>query len=466
MLFHTQYFICFFLFIFCFHWSIKDQKGRHIFLLLSSYLFYMMWNVKLVSLLIISSILDFYLGKSVWKTGHKLYVFISLFINLSILGFFKYANFFIESFIDFSRLLGYDPSRTTLDIILPLGISFYTFQSMSYTIDMYRKKYKPYNSILDFALYVSFFPQLIAGPIVRANYFLKQINRKINLSFKLVNTGVSIFIIGCFKKIVIADQAAVFSNEIFSSPSEYTFLLSSVGILAFSFQIYFDFSGYTDMARGLGYLLGYKLPENFLHPYGSLGIREFWRRWHLSLSSWLKDYLYISLGGSRGTSLKTKFNLIITMLLGGLWHGASWNFVIWGAIHGLLLSLENYLNQKYNWMVNSKIFDVFLRMVTYVLVCFAWVFFRAETFNDAMLVFNALFTLPATNLFHQIEFFGLRNWIFGIFIPSFIILIGAINPINKNFNKNKYFGAIITVILLLIILVVGGGGNEFIYFQF
>ena len=426
----------------------------------------MLWNVKLVLLLIISSVLDFYLGKSVWKTGKKSWVFISLMINLSILGFFKYANFFIESFMDLSILVGYNPSVTTLNIILPLGISFYTFQSMSYTIDMYRKKYKPYDSLIEFALYVSFFPQLIAGPIVRANYFAKQINRKINLNFKLINTGISLFIIGCFKKIVIADQAAIFSNELFSNPLDYTFLLSAIGILAFSFQIYFDFSGYTDMARGLGYLLGYKLPENFLHPYGSLGIREFWRRWHLSLSSWLRDYLYISLGGSRVSSLRTKINLFATMLLGGLWHGASWNFVIWGGIHGFLLSIENYFTQKNNWNIDSKSIDIIIRIITFVIVCFAWVFFRAETLNDAILVFKSLISIPTSNLFHQVEYFGIRNWVFGIIIPFFIIMIGAINPINKNFDKNKYFGMVLTILLLMITLIVGGGGNEFIYFQF
>ena len=467
MLFQSQYFLLFFSIVFSIHWILPSRKSRHILLLICSYLFYMFWNIKLVSLLIFSSILDFYLAKRINKNRSLKLVFISIAVNLSILGYFKYSNFFMESLSIFlNQFFYFESNFSSLNIILPLGISFYTFQSMSYTIDIYRKKYVPYDSIIKFALYVSFFPQLIAGPIVRADYFKKQIDRKIKINFKLLNIGISLFIIGCFKKIVLADQAAVFANEFFSNPSSYTSFISLVGVLSFSFQIYFDFSGYTDMARGLGYMLGFKLPKNFLHPYGALGIKDFWRRWHLSLSSWLRDYLYIPLGGSRVNNIRTKVNLFITMLLGGLWHGASWNFVIWGGIHGLLLSLENYLTSVFNFEIENKIIRFCLRILTFVVVCFAWIFFRAESFSDSITVLKQLIFIGDNDFFHQIEFFGIRNWIFGIILPSLVLIIGSIRPVDKSFKKHEFFGMLLILVLLFTILLVGGGGNEFIYFQF
>ena len=467
MLFQSQYFIIFFIFVFSIHWILPKKRNRHFLLLLSSYVFYMFWNIKLVFLLIFSSLLDFYIGNRIYKKRSFHLVFFSVAMNLSILGYFKYYNFFIESLHALlSQVFNYDSSFSTLNIILPLGISFYTFQSMSYTIDIYRRKYRPYDSLMNFALYVSFFPQLIAGPIVRADYFKKQIDRKVNLSFKLINTGVSLFIIGCFKKIVLADQAAVFSNEFFSNPSSYTFFISIVGVMAFSFQIYFDFSGYTDMARGLGYLLGFRLPENFLHPYGALGIKDFWRRWHLSLSSWLRDYLYIPLGGSRISASRTKINLLITMLLGGLWHGASWNFVIWGGIHGLLLSLENYITNVFNFNNFSKVANLSFKVFTFFVVCFTWIFFRAETFSDSIVILKSFTVININDFFHQLYFFGIRNWIFGFILPFSIIIIGAFKPVNKTFKSYEVYGLFVILVLLLTIFLVGGGGNEFIYFQF
>ena len=467
MLFHTQYFLIFFVVVFVLHWTIPSYKIKHLILLLASLVFYMFWNVPLVSLLLISSVIDFYAGKYAWETQDKRWLYLSLFTNLGILGFFKYANFGIQSVMEISKTFGWELTRPTLNIILPLGISFYTFQSMSYTIDMYRRKYEPYQSFLDFALYVSFFSQLIAGPIVRANHFMKQLKRQMPLRWVLINQGIILFIIGVFKKIVLADQAAVFAEAVFGQPAEYTCFMAIIGVLAFSFQIYFDFSAYTDMARGLGYLLGYQLPENFRHPYGALGIRDFWRKWHLSLSSWLRDYLYIPLGGSRHGAWRTKFNLMMTMLLGGLWHGAGWNFVIWGGIHGICLSIEDLIFKKRSLKQQSVLANIFIALGTYIIICFTWVFFRSQTFGQAIELLKSIVTIPQDAFFHQIGYFKAQNWLLGIILPAVIIIIGAFRPVDKTLRSYPLLVATSAVITMITIFtVVGGGANEFIYFQF
>lgn len=467
MLFHSQYFFLFFIVVFILHWTSPTYKIKHAILLIASLMFYMFWNVPLVSLLLISSVIDFYSGKYVWETRGKRWLYLSLFTNLGILGFFKYINFGIQSVVDISRACGLEVTRPALNIILPLGISFYTFQSMSYTMDMYRRKYTPYQSFLDFAFYVSFFPQLIAGPIVRADHFMKQLKRQMPLRWVLINQGIILFVTGAFKKIVLADQASVFANAVFGQPAEYTCFMAVVGVVAFSFQIYFDFSAYTDMARGLGYLLGYQLPENFSHPYGALGIRDFWRKWHLSLSSWLRDYLYIPLGGSRHGAWRTKFNLMITMLLGGLWHGAGWNFVVWGGIHGIFLSIEDLMFKKRSLKHKSIFANILIGLITYIIVCFSWVFFRSQTFTQASEMLNAIGTIPTGAFFHQIGYFKLQNWSLGIFLPTLIVVISAFRPVDKTLKSYPLLVATSTVVAMIIIaVIVAGGANEFIYFQF
>ncbi|MCA9428757.1 MAG: MBOAT family protein, partial [Candidatus Omnitrophica bacterium] len=285
---------------------------KRLWLLAASYLFYISWNLPLVSLLIISSVVDFVAARMIDRTGQKRWLMMSLVTNLGILGFFKYFDFFAESVVELFAHFGVTASYTDLNIILPLGISFYTFQTMSYTIDVYRGKYKPYGSFLDFCLYVAFFPQLIAGPIVRADTFGYQLKRPRGLHWANFYTGSSRFIFGVFKKVVLANQAAAFSDTVFADPEGYSGLMCLIGVYAFAFQIYFDFSGYTDMALGLLDLLGFKIPENFDHPYEAASIREFWQRWHISLSTWLRDYLYIPLGGSRVSTGVTYRNLFIT----------------------------------------------------------------------------------------------------------------------------------------------------------
>jgi len=467
MLFHTQIFLIFFSLVFgAFHLAGSRESKRNI-LLIASIIFYMCWSIPLVSLLILSSVIDFYAGKKLWEGGRKWWLYASLFFNLGVLIFFKYANFLVGSFYGVLGSLGFDASHASLNIILPLGISFYTFQSMSYTLDMHRKKYKPYDSILDFTLYVMFFPQLVAGPIVRANDFRKQLSRKMRVRWPCFYQGINSFSIGVFKKVVIADQAAVFVNAVYSSPTEYTVLLTLVAVLSFSFQIYFDFSAYTDMARGLGYFLGIRLPENFNHPYGALGVRDFWRKWHISLSTWLKDYLYIPLGGNRKGRNRTYISLMVTMILGGLWHGASWNFVIWGGIHGALLSMENYFSKKYSLESKSLIINVIVASMTFAVITLSWIFFRAPTFGVAMEIFGSLLEIHIDDLFGQVGFFKIQNWILGFFLPLSIIIISYFKPFDKTF---KSYGIVISIIIVLgmicITSVVSGGSNEFIYFQF
>ena len=467
MLFHSQYFLIFLSAVFVITWTSGRRKSRQWILLGASLIFYSFWSIPLVSLLIISSVIDFYCGKRVAETKERRWVWLSLITNLGILGYFKYANFGIEAFANVAGSLGINISVPTLEVVLPLGISFYTFQSMSYTLDMYRAKYPPCKSFSQFALYVTFFPQLIAGPIVRANEFLQQLAKPRRLRLVFVYQGLTLFIIGIFKKIVLADQAGVFANAVFDSPNEYTSLLALTGVFAFSFQIYFDFSAYTDMARGLGYLFGYRLPINFDRPYCALGIRDFWRRWHMSLSRWLRDYLYFSLGGSRKGGTRTVANVMLTMLLGGLWHGVSWNFVIWGGIHGVLISVENLLFGKQGRRKYGQVQKICLGLGTFILVSFSWIVFRAESFDQAKLMITAICTIPTDSFFHQVMYFGLQNWLLGIVFPSVILITSAVKPIDKTLKSYPQIVGIVGILGILIIsMLVGGGANEFIYFQF
>ena len=467
MLFYTQYFFIFLAAVFVIAWGSGSTKLRQRALLVASLVFYSFWSIPLISLLIISCAVDFFCGKKAAETHEKRWVWLSAITNLGILAYFKYANFGISAVIDAAQTLGINLSVPTLEVVLPLGISFYTFQSMSYTIDMYRAQYPPCKSFSKFALYVTFFPQLIAGPIVRANEFLDQLAKPRGLRLVFINQGVTLLIIGIFKKVVLADHAGIFANAIFGSPADYTTFLTLVGIFAFSFQIYFDFSAYTDMARGLGYLFGYRLPINFDRPYCALGIRDFWRRWHISLSRWLRDYLYISLGGSRQGHWKTVLNIMITMLVGGLWHGASWNFVIWGGIHGILISIEGVVFGKRLRSVNGKFQRLLIGSATFVIVSLSWVFFRARDLGEVGAVFGALFSFPQEAFFHQVLFFGPQYWLLGVVLPIGALLFSALKPLDKTLRVYPRIASVASLLAMAILsMLVGGGANEFIYFQF
>lgn len=340
MLFQTTEFLIFFVLLCLLLLIFKNNSRRKLLLFVASYVFYMWWNPAFILLIIFSTFVDFILGRQIDltdnKTKRKVFLTLSLIANLGVLGFFKYANFFQDNMFAFMRLLGSEPSWTSLNIILPVGISFYTFQTLSYTIDIYKGNLSPCRSPLDFALFVAFFPQLVAGPIVRAVDFLPQLN---NHDSKLNFDRVAFFTIlrGLIKKVIIADNIALFADAIFDSPFDYGSATIWLATIAFYIQIYCDFSGYSDMAIGIARILGYKLPDNFNRPYFATNPSDFWKRWHITLSGWLRDYLYIPLGGNRSGKWLTYRNLMITMLIGGLWHGANWSFVLWGGLHGIAL---------------------------------------------------------------------------------------------------------------------------------
>ena len=332
MLFTQIEFLLFFIFCLISIYLTSSNRFRKGILLFASYYFYAYWDWRFLSLIIYSTLIDFIVGKYIARTKNqqvrKRLLFISLVSNLSVLGFFKYFNFFINSLSIPLAEIGLNV--TTLNIILPIGISFYTFQTLSYTIDIYRNKIPPTSSILDFSLFVAFFPQIVAGPIVRAAEFLPQLKVKRVINWDNLFIGFRLFTFGFFKKVFIADNLAIFVDKVFENPSVFSSITILLGVIAFGIQIYCDFSGYSDMAIGIAKALGYELPLNFNYPYIAKNITDFWRRWHMSLSFWLRDYLYIPLGGNRKGTRRTYINLMLTMLLGGLWHGASWNFVVWG----------------------------------------------------------------------------------------------------------------------------------------
>ena len=359
----------------------KQRIARAVWTILFSLFFYYKSSGFYFWILIVSTLVDYTLGIYIYnakKTKRLLYLILSLVSNLGILIYFKYTNFFIDI------INGFGANYKSLDIFLPVGISFYTFQTLSYSIDIYRGKLYPEKNILNFAFFVTFFPQLVAGPIVRASEFLPQIRLKLKLSNKNLSKGVFLIGSGLFKKAVISDYISVnYVDRIFDNPLLYSGVENLIGVYAYALQIYCDFSGYSDIAIGLALLLGFYLPINFDSPYQSSSVTEFWRRWHISLSSWLKDYLYISLGGNRNGVIRTYINLSITMTLGGLWHGANWKFVLWGIMHGLMLVIEKII-RSFFCIPKNIIVKILGVLITFHFVTFCWIFFRAESFSTAL----------------------------------------------------------------------------------
>lgn len=369
-------------------------RTRKAFLLLASYVFYASYNPPFTLLLLGSTLLDFSLARRVASlrapSARRLALLVSVTANLSLLGFFKYGNFFVENFYSLLALGGTELPHPHYDIFLPVGISFYTFQTLSYTIDVYRGRLAASDDLLDFALYVSFFPQLVAGPIVRAEEFLPQLRERFQPMVSDLEYGAMRIVSGLVKKVVLADTLGAYVDVVFADPSAFNGANGLIAIYAYAYQIYFDFSGYSDIAIGLGRLFGLRIPENFDRPYLATSPRDFWRRWHITLSTWLRDYLYIALGGNRATALRTMINLGITMFLGGLWHGAAWNFVIWGGYHGLLLAAERLMEPLFPRAWVGR-WPVLRRVVTFHLVCLGWVFFRAVTTGEALALLGGLF---------------------------------------------------------------------------
>lgn len=446
-------------------------KARKSNLLLASYIFYAAWNPPFLALLWISTLTDWFAGRRITVssgTRRKLFLALSIVVNLSLLGYFKYGGFLEENFARLMAWLGTEYEVSGSNIILPLGISFYTFQSMSYSIDLYRNRIKPADSILDFALYVSFFPQLVAGPILRAGFFMQQLVEARIRRVEDFGWGIALIVIGLFEKVVLADGLlAPVVEKIYAVSPETTGLDAWIGTLAFSGQIFFDFNGYSVIAVGLAKCLGFQVPWNFLSPYAAVGFSDFWRRWHVTLSAWLRDYLYISLGGNRRGRARTYVNLALTMLLGGLWHGASWLFVLWGAAHGALLVLERLFRHFLGGVaiLQSAPAKVLLGLLTFALVTLTWVLFRAENLEAAAQLYAAML-MPVGGL----AIADLRD----VFVVSGVILalLGT-----HWFMRNKEFGsaikqlpwpAIAAILAAMLIAIVLSPGEErdFIYFEF
>ena len=391
MLFTQIEFALFFAVVVLFFQLLKSNSSKKVLLLLASAYFYGYWDFRFLFLIFSCVIVNFLCERMIRRTRQnaslcRFWLILSMAYSLGILAFFKYFNFFAENI---AYLTGVDHDSITLNLVLPIGISFFTFQAMSFTIDSFRSKASAKTSLVDFALYVSFFPQLVAGPIVKANEFLPQLRKTQKVSISSLQTGFHIFAVGFCKKCFVADNLARIVDPVFGNPAEFSGLTLGFAVLAYSIQIFFDFSGYSDMAIGSARVLGYRFRNNFNLPYVARNISEFWHRWHISLSTWLRDYLYIPLGGSKHGSVKTARNLFLTMILGGLWHGASWNFVIWGAWHGIALVIYHAISRP-SVHSNKQLLNYFSTMFV---VLVGWVFFRASTFENATSILFGISTL-------------------------------------------------------------------------
>ncbi len=401
MLFCSREFLYFFLAVFALYWLLPWHRVRIGLLLAASYIFYACWSQWLALLIAGSTVVDYFLARGMESTRsaplRRGLLTISLVLNLGLLVYFKYANFFLDSLRDLLHSAGLSSSLPTLAVLLPIGISFYTFEAINYTVDVYRRRIPAEKNLAHFMLFILFFPHLVAGPIVRARDFLPQIRRPKRWSWPRLQLGVQLFLLGLLKKLAVADRMALYADPVFAQPEQYGTGALWVAVIAYALQIYCDFSGYSDMALGCAHMLGYKLAQNFNLPYLAMNIAEFWHRWHISLSTWLRDYLFIPLGGSRGGRWLTCRNLLLTMTLGGLWHGASWTFVVWGAMHGLLLIGHRFWRE---WNKSrpgleqapaGPLGTVAGVCATFLSVALLWVFFRAPTFACATEVLSGLF---------------------------------------------------------------------------
>ncbi|QMU53934.1 MAG: MBOAT family protein [Nitrosopumilus sp.] len=490
MLFNTIEFVVFFVVVLAVISIIRYRKFQHLYLLGASYFFFYFSSNYLVTLLAVSTLLDFYIGKEIFKSQNKsrkkILLITSLTANLGLLGFFKYTDFAIAQFNILGNHINLGTEIPLLNIILPIGISFYTFQTISYTVDIYRGQLTPSKSFWEFALFVSFFPQLVAGPIIRAKDFLPQLREKIDSfstgqKLRLIVTdnsnlklGITIMSFGFLKKMFFADNIAPLANHVFDNPIGQESFTIIIGAIAFGIQIYGDFSGYTDIAIGAALILGFKIPINFNKPYFATSPSDFWGRWHISLSTWLRDYLYIPLGGSRKSEKRTYVNLATVMFLGGLWHGASWNFVIWGMLHGLYLAIHRIISDKIPFLKNHSFFKtklgvVFSIFVTQYLIFLTWIAFRVHDFNDLLYSMQKYvildFAIKNTSeiiLTHKLEV---------VLIVAFFIL-NYISYRRPNMRETVAqwsiwkWSLVLLGIALLILFFYDGHPKDFIYFKF
>jgi len=482
MLFNSIDFAIFLPIVFILYWFVanKNLKLQNLLIVAASYLFYGWWDWRFLSLIIFSTIIDYSVGRMLERKknqiNRKVLLWISILVNLGFLGFFKYYNFFLDNLVTAFNFLGHPINPQGLNIILPVGISFYTFQTLSYTIDVYKRKMKPTKDYIAFSAFVSFFPQLVAGPIERATNLLPQFYKKRTFEYSKSVDGIRQILWGLFKKVVIADNCAEYANLIFNNSGDYSGSTLVLGALFFTFQIYGDFSGYSDIAIGTSRLFGFNLMQNFNYPYFSRDIAEFWRRWHISLSTWFRDYLYIPLGGSRGGTWMKVRNTFIIFIVSGFWHGANWTFIVWGALNAvyflpLLLTKKNRNNLDI--VAQGKflppIKELLLMFLTFGLTVFAWVFFRANNIGHAIsyiseILSPSLFTIP--------KFVSMEKAFMAIIFVVIFILIEwkgreeqfALASLGLKWRKplrwTLYF------MLAMTILLFGGSKQEFIYFQF
>ena len=473
MLFNSIEFLLFLPLVFVLYWFVFNINIKHqnLFILVSSYFFYGWWDYRFLSLIILSTIFDYVIGLNISsqssKKNQKILLWCSVLFNLGVLGFFKYYNFFIESWIDLFSSIGYDiKSVWTLNIILPVGISFYTFQTMSYTIDIFKEKLSPTKDFVSFAAFVSFFPQLVAGPIERATNLLPQILNKRKFKYEQGVQGLKLIFWGLFKKIVIADTLAPIVNDIFENYQNFGAATLWLGAIYFSFQIYCDFSGYSDIAIGISKLFGFELMSNFKFPYFSRNIGEFWRRWHISLSTWFRDYLYIPLGGSKKGKWISLRNVLIIFLVSGFWHGANWTFIVWGLFHSILF-IPSFVFKTSRKYVNSVIAEnsfmpspkEFIQVgTTFILVTIGWVLFRSETIGDS---FNYIINMTQNFQIPKLNY------------AKYLVFILVLLIADWNFKKDErlekgeiniiFFGMVAVYLVSKIIMSVN---TEFIYFEF
>jgi len=473
MLFNSLTFIVFFAVVLTLHYMPFSWRQKKINLLLASYLFYAAWNPPFVVLIWLSTVVD-------WLVAHKIHqsekqskrrgwLMISILVNLGILGYFKYGEFLLQNWQVLMASMGIDYQVPEWSIILPVGISFYTFQTMAYSLDVYFKRSKPGKSLLDFSLFVTFFPQLVAGPIVRPTYLIPQFEVPKKASQKMLTWGLGLMTLGLFQKVVIADGLlAPIVDSVYGARGAVTMVDAWLGTFAFAGQIFSDFAGYSTTAIGVALTLGFSLPNNFNYPYAAIGFSDFWRRWHISLSTWLRDYLYIPLGGNRKGPVRTYINLMLTMLIGGLWHGASWTFVIWGGLHGLYLAIERRCQKAFGHLawLKAGLMPLLLGLLTYLLVNITWVFFRAQSFPQAFGLVQSMVGLnpegkPVLATIHMIE---------AALVTLLMLLVHwrmRNTTLESVVAKLSWWSVgFIWACMLFLIIITQGSGDAFIYFQF
>ncbi|WP_411895922.1 MBOAT family O-acyltransferase [Winogradskyella sp. A2] len=471
MLFNSLSFVVFLIIVLILYYSkVFNWTNKKRMLLFASYIFYGLWNPPLVILLWISTVVDWTAGNKLAvendKKKRKFWLLLSMVVNLGFLGFFKYGNFLMENFVSMVNAMGLEFHPRPMDIILPMGISFYTFQTMSYTIDMYHKRMAPARTFLDFALYVTFFPQLVAGPIVRAKELISQFYESKRATPKQFIWGLFLLTIGLFQKVVLADTLlAGVSDDVFGTTKILHGVDAWVGTIAFSGQIFFDFAGYSTCAIGIALMLGIILPDNFKYPYASLGFSDLWSRWHISLSTWLRDYLYIPLGGNRNGITRMYIALMVTMLLGGLWHGAAWTFIVWGGLHGTYLILER-LQRKYLPFKITKYNGIFLAFITFSCVNITWVFFRADTFKKSWDMIKSMFyaQFEGEKILGNFDIIKVCTLIGLMFLCHWFMRNSSLKTLAQ---KTPAWALGVTwAILFFLIVISQGSGEQFIYFQF